>query len=390
MKWSALALFVASSLALSQVGNRELVNVSHLSTDERIHAYERLVAGSPDNLQLRASLISTYLQKLRESADYRYLDLAAKLVDKMLEQDGGSLLALRFQNEVDLQRHNFRAVADRAQGMTKYSASDPGTWGNLGDALMELGEYEGAGQAYMKMYALRPNLYSYNRLAYFHFVTGNSGEAIHLMNEAVTAGDSQPETVAWCWAELGDMYFKTGQLDPAARAYRNAIDLFPRLHRALAGMAKVDAAQGRVDDAIKSYLRAQSMVPLVEYASALEDLYNAARMPAKAQEQAALIETIEKLGQATNEKTNRNLALALADHDRHLDIALELVETEIPNRPDVYTWDALSWVLFKNGRLEEAKAASEKALKLNTPEPLFRYHASKIATAGSAQSRSAP
>lgn len=389
MKLSALALFIACGVAIGQVGNRNPIEVSHLSTDERIHAYERLLAGSSDNLQLRASLISTYLQKLRESADYRYLDLASKLVDKMLEQDGGSLLALRFQNEVDLQRHDFRAVADRAQGMTKYSVSDPATWGNLGDALMELGEYERAGQAYMKMYALRPNLYSYNRLAYFHFVTGNPNEAIQLMNEAVTAGDSQPEIVAWCWAELGDMYFKTGQLDQAAHAYRTAIDLFPHLHRALAGMARVEAAQGHFDEAIKNYLRAQSMVPLVEYASALEDLYATARLPAKAQEQAALIETIEKLGRATNEKTNRNLALALADHDQHLDVALELVETEIPNRGDVYTWDALSWVLYKNGRLEDAKAASEKALKLNTPEPLFHYHASKIA-AGIAPVRSAP
>ena len=381
MKFRALALFLGCGLAMSQVGNRNAIEVSRLSTDERIQAYERVLSTSPDNTQLRASLISTYLQKLRESADYRYLDLAAKLVDRMLEQDGGSLLALRFENEVDLQRHDFRAVAERAQGMTKYSASDPGTWGNLGDALMELGEYERAGQAYMKMYVLRPNLYSYNRLAYFRFVTGNPAEAIQLMNEAVTAGDSQPEIVAWCWAELGDMYFKTGQLDAAAGAYRNAIDLFPRLHRALAGMAKVDAAQGHSDEAIKSYLRAQSIVPMVEYASALEDLYKTAGMPAKAQAQAALIETIEKLGRATNEKTNRNLALALADHDRHLDLALELVETEIPNRPDVYTWDALSWVLFKNGRIEEAKAASAKALKLNTPEPLFRYHASKIASA---------
>jgi len=381
MKFGVLVLFFGCGLAMSQVGNRNAIEVSRLSTDERIQAYERVLSTSPDNTQLRASLISTYLQKLRESADYRYLDLAAKLVDRMLEQDGGSFLALRFQNEVDLQRHDFRAVAERAQGMTKYSASDPGTWGNLGDALMELGEYERAGQAYTKMYVLRPNLYSYNRLAYFRFVTGNPAEAIELMNEAVSAGDSQPEIVAWCSAELGDMYFKTGQIDAAAAAYRNAIELFPRLHRALAGMAKVDAAQGHTDEAIKSYLRAQSIVPMVEYASALQDLYKTAGMSAKAQEQAALIETIEKLGRATNEKTNRNLALALADHDQHLDVALELVEAEIPNRPDVYTWDALSWVLFKNGRIDEAKAASAKALKLNTPEPLFRYHASKIAAA---------
>ncbi len=337
---------------------------------------------SPGDPQISAGLITTYLQKLRESADFRYLDLAGKLVDKLLEQDGGSLMALRFQNEIDLQRHDFRSVADRAQDMTKYAASDPGTWGNLGDALMELGEYDQAGQAYLRMFALRPNLASYNRLAYFRFVTGNAPAGIELMREAIEAGDSQPEIVAWCWAELGDMYFKTGHLDESASAYRSAIDLFPRLHRALAGFGRVQAAQGDYDAAIRSYVRAQSIVPLVEYAAALEDLYKVTGQIEKARQQDALIEAIEKLGKATNEKTNRNLALVLADHNQHLDAALNLLETELPNRSDVYTWDAISWVLFKNGRLEEAQSASRKALKLSTPEPLFYYHASKIAAAG--------
>jgi tetratricopeptide (TPR) repeat protein len=367
--------------ALSSIGNREAINLSQLSTDERIQAYERLLAAAPNDAQARAGLISTYLQKLRESADYHYLDLASKLVDQMLEKDGGSFIALRFQNEIDLQRHDFRSVAERAQDMAKYSPSDAGTWGNLGDALMELGEYERAGQAYLKMFALGPNLASYNRLAYFKFVTGDAPRAIELMKEAIAASDVRPETVAWCWAELGDMYFKTGQLDHATRAYSAAVGLFPKLHRALAGLGRVEAAQGRLNEAINSYLRAQSVVPLVEYASALEDLYAATGQSKKAGEQAALIETIEKIGKATNEKTNRNLALALADHDEHLEVAQELMETELPNRSDVYTYDALGWVLFKSGKLEQATEASNKAVRMHTPEPLFYYHASKIAAA---------
>ncbi len=78
---------------------------------------------------------------------------------------------------------------------------------------------------------------------------------------------------------------------------------------------------------------------------------------------------------------NRNLALLLADHDRDLNVAMTLIETELPTRPDVYTWDAYSWILFKSGRLEEARAASAKALRMATPEPLFYFHAAKIAKA---------
>lgn len=36
-------------------------------------------------------------------------------------------------------------------------------------------------------------------------------------------------------------------------------------------------------------------------------------------------------------------------------------------------------MLFKSGRLDEAKFATAKALKLDTPEPRFYYHPGKIA-----------
>jgi tetratricopeptide (TPR) repeat protein len=385
MKAPAIALAIAASVAWSQ--NSPLVNralsqqLAHVTTDERIRAYERLLAGSPDDSRIQTGLISAYLQKLREAGDFGYLDRASKLVDKVLEKDGGNFVALRLQNEIDLERHDFRGVAERAQDMAKYAPSDPGNWGNLGDALMELGEYERAGRAYLRMFALRPSLASYNRLAYFRFVTGDARSALDLMRNAVDAGDPQPQNVAWCWAELGDMYFKTGQLPEAALAYHAALELFPSLHRASAGLGKVEAAQGQIEPAIRNYERAQSIVPMVEYAAALEDLYTAAGITVKARAQRELIEAIEKLGKATNEKTNRNLALALADHKRDLDLALDLIQAEIPTRGDVYTWDALAWVLFNNGRLEEAKAATAKALRFATPEPVFYYHAGKIALA---------
>jgi tetratricopeptide (TPR) repeat protein len=357
-------------------------HLAHVKTDERIKTFEKLLAAAPDDVKLQSGLISAYLQKVRETSDFGYLTRASKIVDRMLEKEGGNFTALRFENEIDLQRHDFRGVADRADDMLKYNASDAGTWGNLGDALMELGEYQRAGEAYLKMFTLRPGLGSYNRLAWHRFVTGDAQSAIAFMRDAVDAGDPAPENTAWCYAELGDMYFKTAKLNEATEAYGSALDLFPTLHRAIAGLGHVEAAQGHTAAAIRYYERAQSIVPLPQYAGALEDLYNSAGLPAKAREQRDLISTIEKLGKVTNEKTNRNLALLLADHNRDLPIALELMRAELPVRGDVYTWDAYAWVLYKSGRLDEAKAASEKALRFHTPEPIFYAHARQIETAG--------
>jgi len=54
----------------------------------------------------------------------------------------------------------------------------------------------------------------------------------------------------------------------------------------------------------------------------------------------------------------------------------------LETRSDVYTYDALSWVLFRSGRQKEAEETSAKATALNTAEPMFLYHAGVIAIAG--------
>jgi Flp pilus assembly protein TadD len=61
-----------------------------------------------------------------------------------------------------------------------------------------------------------------------------------------------------------------------------------------------------------------------------------------------------------------------------VDRALELAQAELDSRQDIYTYDALAWALYKNGKYPEAEAAMEKAIRLHTPEPTFRMHAEKI------------
>ena len=80
-------------------------------------------------------------------------------------------------------------------------------------------------------------------------------------------------------------------------------------------------------------------------------------------------------------KANRNLAMIFSYHDWNLSHALELATAELDVRGDIYTYDALAWAQFKNGRLAEAEQAIAKALKLGTPEPALLYHAGMIAAA---------
>jgi tetratricopeptide (TPR) repeat protein len=352
--------------------------VTRMATDERIRMYETLVNYKPGDLHYQSLLAGTFIQKMRETMDPGYLDHASKIVQAILANDGADYEALRLRSQIELERHNFTKVAEYSRELTASSPEDPWNWGTLGDSLMELGQYDKAAEAYQRMVGLRPDLSSYNRASYYRFVAGDASGAIQVMKQAISAGSRSMENVAWCYADLGNMYFKIGQVADAERAYLSALRAFPGYYPAYAGLGRAYAAQGKTAEAIESYKRAQSVVPLVEYAGALQDLYALAGKPDEARKQAEMVDMIDKMEQATGLSVNRNLAMAYADRDRKLDRALALAEGELGGRADIYTYDALAWTLYKNKKYEEAGKAKEKALELGTPEPAFYYHAGMI------------
>ena len=244
-----------------------------LTTDQRIAAYSKAVAAQPGSSHLQNLLALSYIQKMRETVDFSYLDRASTLIEGVLTRDPGNYEALRLRSEIDMERHEFARVAEYSEEMTHFAPDDPASWGTLGDASMELGRYDVAGAAYAKMLSLRPDLASYNRMAWYNFVNGRVDQAIATLKSAIAAGSPAAENVAWCWNDLGNIYFKTGRINAAADAYTQALDALPGYYPSYAGLGRVRAAQKRWKDAIEAYRHAQATVPMPEFAAALEDLY---------------------------------------------------------------------------------------------------------------------
>ncbi len=379
----------ADSRVVDERKRRALAEASGLPTDARIASLQTALKADPKDRQVQLELAASFIQKLRETGDAGYLNRASNIVDAVLEEQPPLPKALRLRNEIEMNLHHFAKVAGYAEAMLERDPSDAATVGVWGDALMELGDYKRAGESYKRMVSLGANLFSYNRLAYYQFVTGNPDAALGWMAQAVAAGSNSPENVAWCYSEMGDMLFKVGRISDAEQAYRLALSAFPGYHRAHAGLGRTSAAGGDLKTAVANFLKAQAVVPLPEYAGWLETLYQLNKDAAAAARQRGILNATEKLMAANGEKANRTLALIYADNStdnagdngRNLGRALELARAEFEVRADVYTWDALSWVLYKNKKFGEAKQASEKALAQHTPEPLFYFHAGMVAEA---------
>jgi tetratricopeptide (TPR) repeat protein len=272
----------------------------------------------------------------------------------------------------------FATAVESSRRLIEISPADPWNWGTLGDAYIEMGEYDKGAEAYQKMVSLRPDLASYNRAAHYHFLYGDVPGAIAIMRKAIEAGSSSPENIAWCMVDLGNIYFKTGQLALAEQAFTDALRTFKSYHPAYAGLGRVLADTGDIKGAIANYRRAQEITPLPDYASALFDLYKKSGQDDLAAQQMDLLDVIDKVSIASGEKANRNLVLAFADHDVKLARALQLAEGELEFRRDVYSYDALAWALYKNHRIAEAQQYMQKALALKTPEPGFHRHSEII------------
>jgi tetratricopeptide (TPR) repeat protein len=351
---------------------------AQLTTDQRIAECQKAVAAEPGNPAALEDLAGAYLQKLRETTDFGYLDRAEKLVAQALARKPGDLEGLILSNQIELNRHHFKKVVENTEGLVKTAPGDARLWGMMGDSLMEIGDYDRAADAYEQMLRLRPGLSSYNRVAFYRFVTGDANGAIYAMRQAVHVAGAVPENLAWCLVDLGTLYFKTGKLAEAEANFNAALQVFPHYHPAFAGLGRVEAARHQTEEAIASFSRAQAIVPLPDYAGALRDLYLEQGKTTEARRQEALLDVVDKLARANFENTDRNLAIVLADEQRHLDRALELAKNELGFRRDVYTYDALAWVLYRNGRCAEAKEAMQKALVQHTPEPGFAKHAEAI------------
>src|SRR5579863_10483497 len=202
-------------------------STASMKTDEHVSMYETLVKAQPEVAHYKNLLAGAYIQKVRESMDFSYLERASQILNGVLAEDSKNYEAARLRTEVALERHDFRTAAQYSLALTEWSPGDSWNWGTLGDAYTELGDYDRAAEAYQKMVSLRPDLSSYNRAAWFRFIYNDPDNAVKIMKMAISSGSAMAENTAWCEVELGKILLKTGRVKDAAEAYQAALRYFP-------------------------------------------------------------------------------------------------------------------------------------------------------------------
>ena len=379
-RYQALAFMSLASLWIVCFGATELLAQRSL-TDNQIAYYQQLIKRNPRNAKVYFGLGDALIRKARETGDPDYYNRAEEALKKSLEIAPKNAGAMRHLAYVFYSRHEFEPAATHARKALTLDPIDGDTYGVLGDALLEIGEYDKAAQAYRKMMELEESLYSYSRLAGLKSMRGDSAGAIDDLKLAIAAGKAarQPaESIAWAEWQLGSDYFALGNLQEAESYFSRSLNTYPSYYRALAGLAQLRAAQRHYDEAIELYQKALAVLPMPEYAAALGDIYAKTGRRELAKQQYDLVEYIGRLSKLNQVLYNRELAYFYVDHDINLIESLELAKRELDYRKDIYAYDLLAWSLYKNGKAEGARLAIKEALKLGTRDAKLFFHAGMI------------
>ena len=345
----------------------------------RVREMEARLREQPHDLAASVLLSDALLRLSRASSDGRTASRAADVLNAALKDNPGAYDAMRMLGAIDLSLHRFKDALEVGRRASEMRPQDAWNYGVIGDALLELGDYDQAFAAFDQMMQLRPSPAAYARVAYAREISGDLTGALGAMQTAFQASPvTDPESQAWYATQVGELFLKLDRLGDADREFKRAVFVYPQYPLAVVGAGKVKAARGDRDGALAVFVDQLSRTPTLDLASRIGDLHAQAGRPAEAEHYYQLA---EDLAGPVPTQTEANLALFLAERDRKLPEAVSIAESIARMRHDIWTDHALAWSYFKVGRLHDAEASITRAERTGSRDERLRAHGEAIRAA---------
>ncbi len=347
------------------------------SGSETFRFLEQRVKDDPLDSVAQVRLSSVCIAQMRETGDLAWLDRAAKSARASLEavpasQNPSGLGALAL---VEFEYHHFREALALGQQAYTIDARNIGALATAGDAQLELGNYTEAAAIYEQLGADGPTAAWQARLARLAELKGDNVRAIKLLQQTVASAADSP----WYRVRLGELSFRTGNLEKAGEQYDAAYKLQPEGFFVLEHLAELRAAQGRFEEAIALYKRIIVRVPRAEILQALGDVYAFMGKLGEAKPwfdraRDAYLKSV----QAGNAHYYHHLAGYYSDAEEVPVEALRWARKDREVRNSIYAYDALAWALYKSGEFGPAAEEMSRALALGTKDAHLLFHAGMI------------
>lgn len=231
------------------------------------------------------------------------------------------------------------------------------TYNQLGNALLNQRDMDGARRAYEQAIALEPNhAKAHSNLAAVFGELGDEGKALALFHRAIEID----RRLAAAHTGLGIMLTEKGQYQEAIRSHQEAINLEPRFAMAHNNLGNVLVKTGDVEGARHSYAQAIACDPRLTYAHT--SLGGLLLKQGKVDQAVQVYDQATTLDPASAAEHNASLARAL--HRRgDVNAAIRVCERAVRLAPaSVQHHSNLAFVLSEKGNWVKAKQSLEQAL----------------------------
>lgn len=357
------------------------------STDGPLADVDRAIATWTGNLQrdgadfvAAVNLAELYLARVRITGDASDIARALEAAETALAADPDLTAAILLRGQAHFANHDFAEAATDARAVLDAQPGAPQALAALGDAELELGNYDAARDRYAELAASAAGPAVLARQARLASLTGALDDArsfaAQAADDAAADPDARPETIAWYETLVGALAFQAGDIEGSIAAYHEALSAWEGSAAALAGLARGTAAAGNIESAIELYGQSAAILPRPETLAALGDLQALAGQQSQAERTYAIVAAVAALG-----PSDRQVALFEANHAGDVEHAVALARRELATRHDVYAHDTLAWALLAAGRFAEADAEITLARAQGTEDALLDYHAGMVAAA---------
>ena len=309
-------------------------------------------------------------QRASLTGDLEQLRAAEGQIDAAIGQFGSWPDLWFLKASLDLKLHRLERVRLDLARVAGLATSADAT-ALLADVDLQQGRYEDARRGYQKLIRETRAWDAIARLAHLEGLMGDDALADRLYEQAIDEITAK-ELRSYAWVELqrGALHLSRGRYDEAEDHYRRGEAAYSGYWMTAEHVAKLRAAQGRLDEAIALYEGVVAHLPRPDLQHALGDLYLLAGAPDRAEiwHAGALAGYLESVDRG-DVHFYHHLVDFYADVRKDGGAAVIWARKDLALRPSFATESALGWALYRDGRFAEAVAMIQTALASGARSP---------------------
>jgi tetratricopeptide (TPR) repeat protein len=348
--------------------------------DRDIALYSARAERDPISAADRSQLAGLYLDRARETGSFTDLARAEESAQTSLTlRDAHNTRTAQLLASIYLAEHKFTPALEAARRLASENPEVATFRALYGECQLEVGDYAGADTTFAPLARAPATLAVAPRVARWHEINGRTDRARQLLQWARKSAHASvglsAEQVAWFELRVGDLELRNGNLAAADSAFQAAIAAHSGDYRVLALMTRLEMMRGNPTRAI---VLGESAIATVLDPATLGMLADAYTIVGDSIRAAEYAQALQLAVASQPGSYHRAWSLWLLDHERDVTRVSQKVRKELNSRRDVYGLDLYAWALHRQGRDQEARGWSARALSRGTKDAQLLSHAAAI------------